>query len=125
MIRSLGIAIADDEEDIRQYFRRLLPILGYRLVAEAQNGHELVELCLSEKPDLVITDVMMPEISGIEAAVEINKTRSVPVIILSSRERPSRKDEGKTETTGIVDYLQKPVSLSDLKAAILRACPAA
>ncbi len=125
MIPTLRIAIADDEADIRQYFRRLLPRLGYRLVGEAQNGHELVKLCRSEKPDLVITDVMMPEMSGIEAAVEINKTQSVPVIILSSQERPSRKDEGKTETTGIVDYLQKPVSLSDLKTAILRACPAA
>ena len=120
MIRSLRIAIADDEEDIRQYFRRLLPRLGYELVGAAENGRELVELCQAATPDLVITDVMMPEMSGIEAAAEISKTLSVPIIILSSHEKPN-----SDSNTSIVDYLQKPVSISDLQAAITRACPAA
>jgi len=120
VIRSIKIAIADDEEDIRQYFRRLLPKLGYELVGEAENGRELVELCQTVKPDLVITDVMMPEMSGIEAATEISKTQSVPIIILSSHEKPNRDTN-----TSIVDYLQKPVSIPDLQAAISRACPAA
>ncbi|TWU44414.1 putative transcriptional regulatory protein pdtaR [Novipirellula aureliae] len=120
MTHSLRIAIADDEEDIRQYFRRLLPRLGYELVVEAENGRQLVELCRSENPDLIITDVMMPEMSGIEAATEISKTLSVPIIILSSHEKPTNASK-----TFIVGYLQKPVSIPDLQAAITRACPAA
>ena len=120
MIHSIRIAIADDEEDIRQYFRRLLPRLGYKLVGEAENGRELVEICQAVKPDLVITDVMMPVMSGIEAADEISKTLSVPIIILSSHEKPNGDNN-----TSIVDFLQKPVSILDLQAAITRACPTA
>lgn len=119
MIRSLRIVIADDEADIRQYFRRLLPRLGYELVGEAGNGRELVEICGAAKPDLIITDVRMPVMSGIEAATEISKSLSVPIIILSSHEKPT----GDINTS-IVDFLQKPVSISDLRAAITRACPA-
>ena len=57
MTLPLRIAIADDEEEIRHYFRRLLQRLGHRVVGEAANGTELVELCRSEQPDLVITQV--------------------------------------------------------------------
>lgn len=120
MTRKLRIAIADDEEDIRQYFRRLLPRLGHELVGEAKNGRELVELCRTTKPDLIITDVRMPELNGLKAATEIRKTLSVPIIVLSAHEKPNREDN-----KFIVDYLQKPVSVTDLQAAINRACPAA
>ncbi len=118
-MHSIRIAIADDEEDIRQYFRRLLPRLGHELVGAAENGRELVELCQTTKPDLVIIDVMMPEMSGLEAATEISETLSVPIIILSSHEKPNGYSN-----TSIVDYLQKPVSIPELHAAIYRACPA-
>lgn len=120
MTQTLKIAIADDEEDIRQYFRRLLPKLGYELIGEAENGIELVELCRTAEPDLIITDVMMPEMSGLEAATKICKTQSVPIIVLSSHERSDSDDN-----PCIVDYLLKPVSISDLQAAIIKACPAA
>ncbi len=126
MSETLRIAIADDEPDIRQYFRRLLPRLGYELVGAAQNGHELVQLCLDTSPDLVITDVMMPEMDGIEAATEINKSHNIPVIILSSRERPESSEQlGRIKNAGIVDYLQKPVSVADLQASITRIFPPA
>ena len=119
MTRQLRIAIADDEEDIRQYFRRILPRLGYQLVGEAKNGRELVGLCRTTEPDLIITDVMMPEMTGLEAAKEISKKQPVPIIVLSAHERPNGED-----VEFIFDYLQKPVSIADLKAAIERACPA-
>jgi two-component system, response regulator PdtaR len=84
----LKIVIADDEEDIRQGFRRLLCKLGCEVVGEASNGRELVDVCLSVQPDLVITDIRMPEMSGIEAARVISKSQSIPVIVVSSYERP-------------------------------------
>lgn len=125
MIQPLRIAVADDEPDIRQYFRRLLPRLGYEVVGEAENGMELVELCRTTKPDLVITDVMMPEMTGIEAAAEISKTQSIPIIVLSSHERPAVDNNAeKVMRDCVVDYLRKPVSSSELQASITKACNA-
>lgn len=116
----LKIVIADDEEDIRQGFRRLLCKLGCEIVGEASDGQALVELCLSVQPDLVITDIRMPEMSGIEAAQKIAATQAIPVIVVSSHECPIEED-----CDSVVDFLLKPVSLTDLKAAIKKACPAA
>src|SRR5260221_8306371 len=65
MNQSLRIAVADDEADMRDYFQVLLPRLGHSVVAVAQNGRELVEKCRAAEPDLVITDIKMPEIDGI------------------------------------------------------------
>jgi two-component system, response regulator PdtaR len=68
MSQALRIAIADDEPDMRDYFQQVLPRLGHTVVAVAQNGRELVELCRTKNPDLVITDIKMPEMDGIDAA---------------------------------------------------------
>lgn len=119
MTARLKIVIADDEEDIRQGFRRLLCKLGCEVVGEAADGRELVEVCRSAKPDLVITDIRMPEMSGIEAARKIAETQTIPVIVISSYECSADED-----CASIADFLLKPVSLSDLEAAIAKACPA-
>jgi len=116
----LKIVIADDEEDIRQGFRRLLCKLGCEVIGEAADGRELVEVCLAAQPDLVITDIRMPEMSGIEAARKIAETLTIPVIVVSSCGRPDEED-----CASVADFLLKPVSLPDLKAAISKACPAA
>ncbi len=119
MTSRLKIVIADDEEDIRQGFGRLLCMLGCEVVGEASDGRELVEVCLSVQPDLVITDIRMPEMSGIEAAQKIAETRAIPVIVVSSYECPADHD-----CEFIAVFLLKPVSLTDLEAAIAKACPA-
>ena len=118
MTRPLRIVIAEDEEDIRLGFRRLLVRLGYEVVGEASNGRELVELCTLEQPDLIITDVQMPELSGIEAVQKIARTQTIPVIVLSSYEQPDNIAPGL-----LADFLLKPVSMPDLQAAIKKACP--
>ena len=117
MTSPLRIAIADDEKEIRHSFRRLLQRLGYQVVGEAANGEELVELCRCEHPDLVITDIHMPEVDGIEAGDEIAKTQAVPVIIVSAHNRP----DNIVGRANVVDFLVKPVRLTDLDAAIHRA----
>lgn len=116
--RTLRIVVADDEIDIRDYFEKLLPRLGHVLVGLAANGRQLVQLCESEHPDLVITDVMMPEMDGFQAAEKIAESQSVPIIIVSSHERHEFPDNAL-----IVDFLVKPVSMVDLEAAIDRAVP--
>ena len=113
MTQSLRIAIADDEIDIRQYFRRLLPRLGHQVVGEAATGRELVELCRTENPELVITDIMMPEMDGIQAVFEISQNQCIPVIILSSHDPPESHGQ-----IGLVQFLVKPIQMSDLQSAI-------
>jgi len=112
--KSLRIVIADDEEYIRHYFSRMLPRLGHRVVGKAANGRELIDLCEVEKPDLVITDIQMPELSGIEATDEITKSLPIPVIIVSSHDKP------ETDNPHIVDFLVKPFETEDLAAAIAK-----
>lgn len=113
--KSLRIAIADDESDIRQYFRRLLPRFGHQVVVEAETGAKLVELCRIEQPDLIITDIRMPEMDGIQAAQQICSWRPIPIIIVSAHETP-----GYGGAANIVDFLVKPIVMPDLKAAINR-----
>src|SRR5688572_4370810 len=61
MTTPLRIAIADDEPDLREYLQETLTDLGYQVVAVAATGQELVDLCRTTNPDLVITDIKMPE----------------------------------------------------------------
>ncbi|QDT03671.1 putative transcriptional regulatory protein pdtaR [Rubripirellula lacrimiformis] len=113
MTGRLRIVIADDELDIRDGFRRLLGKLGCNVVGEAASGAELVELCRTELPDVVITDIRMPELSGLDAAKQIRQTQTIPIIVVSARERPTEQD-----SEFIQAFLTKPVSGPDLDAAI-------
>ena len=79
MIRALRIAVADDEPDVRDYFRRILPRLGHQVVAVAQTGRELVEQCRAARPDVVMPTSRVPDLGGIEAAVAIGRDGPVPL----------------------------------------------
>ncbi|WP_197171402.1 response regulator [Novipirellula aureliae] len=107
--------IADDEQDIREYFERLLPRLGHHLIGQAADGVELLELVERDPPDLIITDVMMPRLDGIQAVEKIAKQYSVPIIMISSLDRPSA-----LPNQFIIDYLVKPFGAAELDAAIKR-----
>jgi len=116
MSHALRIVVADDEPDMRDYFRKILPHLGHRLVAVAENGRDLVQLCREEKPDLVITDIKMPDMDGIDAAVEIYRTLAVPVILVSAYHDPELI--ARAEADHIMGYLVKPIKQADLEPVI-------
>src|SRR5260370_21365493 len=116
MSQSLRIAIADDEPDMRDYFQEVLPRLGHTVVALAQNGRELVDLCRATNPDLVITDIKMPDMDGIDAAIKIYQERPVPVILVSAHHDASLI--ARAETDHIMGYLVKPIKQPDLKPTI-------
>jgi response regulator NasT len=116
MTHALRIVVADDEADMRDYFRKILPHLGHRLVAVAENGRELVQLCLEQRPDLAITDIKMPDMDGIDAAVEIYRTLPIPVILVSAYHDPELI--ARAEADHIMGYLVKPIKQSDLEPAI-------
>ena len=112
----LKIAIADDEADTRQYLQEILPILGHQVVAAAENGRELVELCSQTNPDLIIADIKMPEMDGIEAAAEIARTNPIPVILLSAYHDDDLLT--RAEQSYVLAYLVKPIKQADLEPAI-------
>jgi AmiR/NasT family two-component response regulator len=116
MREKLRIAVADDEADMRDYFVRMLPRLGHEVVAVAEDGEELVELCRSALPDLVVTDIKMPDLDGIEAAARIYRERPVPVILVSAHHDPEFVE--RAEADHILAYLVKPIKQADLGPAI-------
>jgi two-component system, response regulator PdtaR len=118
MIRALRIAVADDEPDVRDYFRRILPRLGHQVVAVAQTGRELIEQCRALHPDLVITDIKMPDMDGIDAAVAIGQDEPVPIILVSAYHHNHLFERVHGEQH-ILAYLVKPAKQADLEAAII------
>ena len=116
MTRSLKIAVADDELDMRDYFQQILPLLGHQVVAVAQTGRELVALCATIHPDLVITDIKMPDMDGIDAATQLYRDGPVPVILVSAYHDP--EFIRRAEADHILAYLVKPIKQADLEPAI-------
>lgn len=116
MTDSLRIAVADDELDMRDYFQRILPLLGHKVVSAASTGRELLKHCREHNPDLVITDIKMPEMDGIDAAVEIYRDHAVPVILVSAYHDAELID--RAEADHILAYLVKPIKQADLEPAI-------
>jgi response regulator NasT len=116
MTRPLRIIVADDEPDMRDYFRKILPRLGHQVLAAAETGRDLVELAHKANPDLVITDIKMPDMDGIDAATLLYQERPVPVILVSAYHEPDLI--ARAEADHILGYLVKPIKQSDLEPAI-------
>jgi response regulator NasT len=115
MGRSLRIAVADDDPHTCECYRRLLALLGHEVVA-VQTGRALVECCAAVRPDLVITDIRMPDMDGIEAAERIHRDRPVPVILVSGYRDPELVE--RAERSHALAYLVKPVDADQLAPAI-------
>jgi response regulator NasT len=116
MSRTLKIAVADDELDMRDYFQKILPLLGHAVVATAKDGRELVQKCRETRPDLVITDIKMPDMDGIDAANQIYRDGPVPVILVSAYHDP--EFIRRAEADHILAYLVKPIKQADLEPVI-------
>ena len=119
------ILVVDDEAKIRELVKKYAAFEGYE-VAEAENGMQAVELCRGTGFDLVVMDVMMPELDGFSAVREIRKTNNVPVIMLSARGEEYDRIHGFE--TGVDDYVVKPFSPRELmlriEAVLKRLAPA-
>lgn len=107
------ILVVDDEEKIRMLIRKYAEFEGNQ-VTEAENGMEAVELCRRnpDQFDIIIMDVMMPELDGFSAVAEIRKTCSAPVLMLSARGEEYDKIHGFE--LGVDDYVVKPFSPKEL-----------
>jgi response regulator NasT len=116
MTQPLRIVVADDEPDMRDYFKKILPRLGHTVVSAAADGRELVERCRTFQPDLVITDIKMPDMDGIDAAAALYRDRPTPVILVSAFHNPELI--ARAEADHVMGYLVKPIKQADLEPVI-------
>jgi response regulator NasT len=110
------VIIADDESLIRMDLREMLTNLGYLVVGEVGDGRSAVNLARELRPDIVVMDIKMPDMDGIEAARVLTEEQIAPVILLTAYSQQDLVDRARE--AGVVGYLVKPFKEPDLTPAI-------
>lgn len=110
------VLLVDDEALIRMGMRVILQDLGYEVVGEAADGPEAIEKVATLSPDVVLMDIKMPGLDGLEATRRIMATHPVPIIVLTAYNQRSLVEEAAD--AGVLAYLMKPVRESDVVPAI-------
>lgn len=116
MNRSLRIAVAEDEPLMRTYLQETLTMLGHQVVLLAKTGRELVQEYQSHKPDLIITDIRMADMDGLDAAAAIYAHELLPIIVVSAHHDAELIE--RAERNHVIAYLVKPIKQEDLAPAI-------
>jgi two-component system, response regulator PdtaR len=110
------VLMADDDPLVLDAFKDLLPPDRYLIVGEAANGRQAVEMVELLRPDVVLLDVRMPGMGGVEAAREIRDRCPVPVVMVTALEDPALADPSAGHGAGA--YVVKPPSAGELQRAI-------
>ena len=110
------VIVADDESIICMDLREMLGNLGYLVVGEAGDGQSVVNLARELRPDVVLMDIKMPGMDGIEASRTLTEERIAPVVLLTAFSQRDLVERAKE--AGVVGYLVKPVQEADLTPAI-------
>lgn len=116
MQEDLNILIAEDEYIVMMGLKSALIDLGYNVVGVANNGEDLVKLAFEKQPDLIIVDVNMPKMDGIDAIEKINKKLVIPAIVITGYSK--EEFVKRANKAGVLHYLVKPVDEKELKPAI-------
>jgi two-component system KDP operon response regulator KdpE len=109
----LRVLVVDDERAIRRYLHAALNAQGYT-VFEASSGKDALNMTAAERPDLIILDLGLPDLDGVEVTRQLREWTSTPIIILSVREQEI--DKIRALDAGADDYLTKPFNSGELMA---------
>ena len=112
------VIVVEDEPDAAELFAEMMRVSGFR-VLKTYSSTPAISLIAQEKPDIVLLDIMMPDISGLEVLRFMRREKElmqIPVIVVSARSMPSDIREGLE--AGATIYLTKPVGYLDLKKAV-------
>jgi len=115
-VPALRIAVADDEPEMREWFEEMLTDLGHEVVAVAENGKQLLEACLELFPNLVITDIKMPLMDGLEVSDVLHSRQPTPIILVSAFHDQDLIERALHDH--VLAYLIKPIKQADLATAI-------
>ncbi len=110
------VLVADDEHLVAAGISNSLTALGYTVVGPARDGHEAIELCRSDPPDLALLDIRMPNCNGLEAAAILFQQLHVPVVILTAYSDPEYVSTASE--TGVFGFLLKPASQDQLRVCL-------
>lgn len=116
MANQLRLVIADDESIIRMNLRETLVGLGYLVVGDAGDGVSAIHLARELRPDLVIMDIKMPKLDGIQAAKVLTEEKIAPVLLLTAYS--DRELVDRARDAGVVNYIVKPFREAELLPAI-------
>jgi response regulator NasT len=116
MNRPFRVLIADDEKPVAAGLQGQLETLGYDVVAVVNDGHNAIEVCRRQLPDVVLMDIEMPGLDGLSAARQIVVDPGTPVVILTAHGHANLIDQAVED--GVVYYLLKPVTSPSLHAAL-------
>ena len=111
----LRVLVVDDERAIRRYLHAALNAQGYTIY-EAASGREAMTAVVADRPDLIVLDLGLPDLDGVEVTRQLREWTTIPIIILSVREQES--DKVAALDAGADDYLTKPFSSGELMARI-------
>jgi two-component system, cell cycle response regulator DivK len=115
---SKRILVVEDQEDNRQILRDLLSSADYEMV-EAENGQEALDAVAKKKPDLILMDIQLPEVSGLEVTKwlkEDDDLKSIPVIAVTAF--AMKGDEERIREGGCEAYLSKPISVAKFLSTV-------
>jgi len=112
---ALRVLVVDDERAIRRFLRTSLTAHGYA-VYEASNGQEALSAVVGDRPDLIILDLGLPDLNGLEVTRQLREWTRIPIIVLSVREEEATKVAALD--VGADDYLTKPFGIAELMARI-------
>ncbi len=118
---SKTVLIIEDEEDAAELFAEMMRVSGFRVLKISNSAPALTTMA-AEKPDVLILDIMMPEISGLEILRQMRRDpelANIPVVVVSAKSMPADIKNGME--AGASTYLTKPVGFLDLKEAVERA----
>lgn len=113
--RNATVLLIEDEPQIRRLLRVVLTNHGYKLI-EAESGKRGISLVASEKPDVVILDLGLPDMDGLQVTTQLREWTSVPIVVLSVREQ--ERDKVEALDAGADDYLTKPFGVGELLARL-------
>jgi len=113
--KPLKILVVDDEEQIRRALKSILSARKYEVIT-AENGEKAIDLAIDHSPDLILLDLSMPGISGLEVCKELRTWCTVPIMVISVRDKDT--DIINALDLGADDYLTKPFSAGELLARI-------
>ncbi len=115
--RPFKVLIAEDQDSIREFLKKQLEKIGHTIVATATNGAEAVELASSKQPDVVLMDIEMPKMDGIEATRIIQEKTPLPVVLLTAHDEPDMVR--RASQVGAGAYLLKPPSADEIERSMI------
>jgi CheY-like chemotaxis protein len=116
------VLVVDDDENVRSFMETVLQMEGYRVVS-AQDGAQALEMARKETPDLIITDLMMPEAGGFDVlrGMQMGEGRKVPIIVSTARRMDLSTEEMIRSESNVIGLILKPIDVPALLALIQKA----